>query len=917
MPPRRSSRRPTATPSPAPAATARRGTSGPSDVVRGATPAKHSTAYGSPLASTHSRALIGGSGNLQQAISEVITTVRKDNRAARKQHRRSTESRSTTATAISRPTPLPTQEDEDGENDGPNPDTDDEDDSQARVRQRDLEKQLEDARRRHEQDKREALKRKRDDEKEDEDKAERERREREARLKREREAEAKRAEEVRKQAERDRVAKEEARRKAEQDRLDQEEARRKAEDERLAREREEEARLAHEAALRRAEQERLAREAEKEKAERERLLREAEDARWKHQQPVTPIPPGPPRIPDPPSSVKSFVEEDEIFRVAEVQKARRRPSVPPFHPPVGPESLSTALVSDPGPEPEPPSPKTTSQKRNSQGTQPGRASPSATKSRWQQALHYGTMLAKYLITAIFLLQVLRFLHIKAHPDLYGGLDRLEWDGWRSRFNPFGLPARDKFAPSVMSDEQYSDFKKFMGEQTSETAEAVQSLESLLPRMVRVQGKRGGKLIVDEEFWHALVDRMKKDESVLTLEEGNDISDTHWKALQNRFGQAGITGQQPPAGLDAAEVEKIANRTMSKYWESWLKTNQQKVASILNKDGRLHKEALDKIDNGLQDMVVSRDEFIRLVEENIAEYRKEIDSQLAMNKNTIDRLVQEAGKVKASPVPPAGMTKAELADLVDKIVAKRIGNAHLEAAANSKITAQLDLALRTQINHFGMGNGAIIDAPATSPPWVAEKPRVGSLAWIKQIREKPRVQKEPLSALQHWEDAGECFCAGVLGAKGTHIPADITIRLTQFVVPQNLVIEHIASSATRDPLSAPKDIEIWGYFDELSRQQRVLDWMAVSFPDTTDDEKLLEKNFVKLGEFVYEPATARAESAGRDMYIYRLSQELVNMQAATDKILIRAKTNHGTDHTCFYRLRMYGDVVEDLGRDYTQ
>ena len=46
------------------------------------------------------------------------------------------------------------------------------------------------------------------------------------------------------------------------------------------------------------------------------------------------------------------------------------------------------------------------------------------------------------------------------------------------------------------------------------------------------------------------------------------------------------------------------------------------------------------------------------------------------------------------------------------------------------------------------------------------------------------------------------------------------------------------------------------------------------------------------------------------YLYRFSEELEIMKAATENIVVRAVSNYGAEkHTCFYRLRLYGEKVE--------
>jgi hypothetical protein len=104
---------------------------------------------------------------------------------------------------------------------------------------------------------------------------------------------------------------------------------------------------------------------------------------------------------------------------------------------------------------------------------------------------------------------------------------------------------------------------------------------------------------------------------------------------------------------------------------------------------------------------------------------------------------------------------------------------------------------------------------------------------------------------------------------------------------------------------PRDVEVWAVFDEHARRERVLDWMAVKFPDDVG-HPLLEQGLAKIGKFTYEH---RPRDGG--VFVHKLSDELVDqLRAATDLVVVRAVTNYGADdHTCFYRVRMYGEPVE--------
>jgi hypothetical protein len=53
-----------------------------------------------------------------------------------------------------------------------------------------------------------------------------------------------------------------------------------------------------------------------------------------------------------------------------------------------------------------------------------------------------------------------------------------------------------------------------------------------------------------------------------------------------------------------------------------------------------------------------------------------------------------------------------------------------------------------------------------------------------------------------------------------------------------------------------------------------------------------------------------------MFVHALSRDLVDrLKAATDLVVVRAVTNYGAkDHTCFYRVRLYGEMLEGMEKE---
>ncbi|KAK3934253.1 hypothetical protein QBC46DRAFT_400347 [Diplogelasinospora grovesii] len=547
------------------------------------------------------------------------------------------------------------------------------------------------------------------------------------------------------------------------------------------------------------------------------------------------------------------------------------------------------------------------------------------------------VLLKHLVVAFLFLHALRFFYTVAKPDLFESpIARLDWYGWGDWRNNIGqlFPSPLLHPLGVLSDDQYSDLRAFLHDQSSSTEAAVKKLEAIIPKVVHVKhDKKKNKLIIGDEFWHALKDLMQTDDSILTLDsKRGDISNTHWNAVLSRLKKAGIE-----KSVSSTDIQTIAERTMSRGWHDWVRNNKQTVGELLGQNlpdnlrqdivSIAEKHVSDRLssinksnDNNLQDVVVSREEFLAEVGRNMAQQKKDIDSQLDDLRSSLKDLVAEAARSATTrPQPSSGMSQARIVNLVYKAVAEAIGNAQLEATANSRIAEHFDKELRRRVNFFSPGNGALIDVSMTSPTWDSSqnKPALGT--WPEWFRPRPRFQTAKYAALTSWEEAGECWCAGNIYHKDkngttTLRPADISVMLGSLVIPQNVVMEHIDPFATLDPGAMPKEIEVWGAYNSggskdstesgKKRRERLVDWMEATFPGHYD-HPLVQRGWIKLGQFTYQHHPREG-----GIQVLRLSQELVRLEAATDQVLIRALSNHGgEDHTCFYRIRMYGDLWE--------
>jgi hypothetical protein len=492
--------------------------------------------------------------------------------------------------------------------------------------------------------------------------------------------------------------------------------------------------------------------------------------------------------------------------------------------------------------------------------------------------------------------------------------RLNWYGWRDWTSNVGqfFPSPLLHPLGVLSPDQYDDLKDYLEDRTTSTEAALENLRAIIPRVVSVQKDAGsGRVVVSEEFWLALRDRLKRDQSVFTLDDKNRISDKHWNALQERLKSAGLLGRT----MTPAEVEDVVEKLVPQSWEKWAQKNQRKVADIL---GRAPAQGKPSSQAG-GEFIMTRDEFIRELKQHVAESRAHMEKDLDPLRSELRSL---ADKVKAAAAA-AGIPKAEIKTLVQNTVAKAIGDLQLKAASKAGAGGGVDDPFRRHVNHFSPGNGALIEISLTSPVFaITPRPKIFSKRWFKFTRKTPQFQHAAAQALTPWAEAGDCWCAGIAGRNTTTpAPADLGVRLAQFIVPQYVVVEHIEPSATRDPLAMPRDIEVWAAYDKPpsrggvgpgngnDRFDRVLDWMAAKFPEVDPfKHRWAAQGLAKIGAFTYEH-----KEKDRGVFVHKLSDDLERMSAATDMVALRALTNYGAkDHTCFYRVRLYGKPVDQEG-----
>ncbi|KAH8680652.1 hypothetical protein BX600DRAFT_504416 [Xylariales sp. PMI_506] len=454
---------------------------------------------------------------------------------------------------------------------------------------------------------------------------------------------------------------------------------------------------------------------------------------------------------------------------------------------------------------------------------------------------------------------------------------------------------------------------------SDTRSVISRLfESRNSHWFRLRVDEDGSVEVPQAIYHAIQEAAAKAGKSITFTDDShsDLTNRQWEQIEKHLKEIGVITPKgkKEKGKGAEEIPKIVKHEVQDALDKWLKENNAAVDRILGsanpakseKEIRRLFDEYSKSLNGTHKFV-NRDELAGLIQKEVrkpqAEYQKEF--QILMDR------VQEFEKAMAKyqAEPPKGMSEAEVRAIVKDAVAKAVSYAQLEASARAAINSHLVDHLANQVNFFGAGSGAVIDPTYTTPNWRLPKFAYKSKKWFERDGYKPQP---PRIAIEPWSEEGECWCAGTEGSKshaaGT---ASLSVLMSRDMVPRHLVLEHILSGATLDPGAMPREVEVWAKFEELGLQRTVESWSRGRWPAEDRVPTVLHAGFVKLGHFVYED-----RNAGDGAQVFKLDDEVARMKAATNHVVVRALSNYGAeDHTCIYRVRMYGDVVERDSYDY--
>ncbi|EHA27983.1 hypothetical protein ASPNIDRAFT_184562 [Aspergillus niger ATCC 1015] len=219
------------------------------------------------------------------------------------------------------------------------------------------------------------------------------------------------------------------------------------------------------------------------------------------------------------------------------------------------------------------------------------------------------------------------------------------------------------------------------------------------------------------------------------------------------------------------------------------------------------------------------------------------------------------------------------------------------------------------NFLSIGLGVIV-IPGLTSPTVGHKLSAWQWAYVNLWRGSHyRPASPPLAALVPWEDYGDCWCSTPRDGM-----SQIGIDLGQKIVPEEVAVEHMPKTATLKPENAPREMELWAQYvlvqkgtsrpartqaERFSIHKPIMDALRSAWPteDPTaySDDPLLGPTYYRVGKFTYDI------HGSHHVQRFELDAVIDSPEVRVDRVVFRATSNWGGNHTCIYRLKLFGHV----------
>lgn len=387
--------------------------------------------------------------------------------------------------------------------------------------------------------------------------------------------------------------------------------------------------------------------------------------------------------------------------------------------------------------------------------------------------------------------------------------------------------------------------------------SIDKLREMLPDKLIVKKDKNGNIILSDDFWQALQNKIRSVE--IDSDETANENGALWRKYVGRN-----------------------NATRSAY------------AHVKDQFPKLLEE----------NEVATREEIIHSIHSIWDEKKDDISKEMGALKKQLDAASDSIKKFKHGS---GGLSKAEIAAAVEKIIRDTIPRAQLDALSKSNLDS-VKLGM-TVVNHFSKGTGATIDPLLTSPNYVMPENDVWWFTKVaKRLQQKPvPVPNAAEAALTPWQEYGDCWCTP--SGEGPGSGPSLSVIMSSYIYPEQVVVEHILPSASLEPGATPKDMEMWAFISDPNKFAQLQGLSASMFPGETSIG--LPQGYLRIAEWTYDI------NSNNFVQAFEIGLDMKAVGAYTNKLFLRSKSNWGGNevpYTCFYRIRVHGEVVPSLSAE---
>ena len=404
-------------------------------------------------------------------------------------------------------------------------------------------------------------------------------------------------------------------------------------------------------------------------------------------------------------------------------------------------------------------------------------------------------------------------------------------------------------------------------------QTITKLRNSLPNYVAIRRDSNGYLQIPSDFWQAMKDLIISDPELHPNEESEKST--------------GVT-------------TKHSDKGSGKAFDDWLTSNRAKVTTWTNAELEKRFPSLMK-DN----IVVAKEEIIDMIRENWKDNQKAIQAEYTTITKNMDQQQRQINKL----LQEGGQNKQQIKASVQKYLKELLPAAQLEAQSRANIKASANWG-NTRVNHWSHKTGATIDINPTSKNYQfpSTKLNIFRRAYRYAIRNPPPIPNPPEAALTSWEEHGDCWCTHAGGLDG--LGGSIAVTSGASIYPEQVVVEHIAPTASLQPGAAPREMELWAYIHDFDLYDTVKILSTQMFPpESRAVEAQQTLGYVRIATWTYDIGSTE------NIQAFPVQLDLKAFSVHTNKLIIRAKNNWGegkVEYTCLYRLRVHGEIGASPG-----